>query len=152
MKIEANSPDEYIDKLPENRKEIITKLRKIIRENLPDGFEETMNYGMIGYVVPKSVYPPGYHVKPQLPLPFIYLASQKNHIALYHSGIYSDTKLFNWFRNEYAKLVKSKPDMGKGCIRFKNPSTIPFNLIGKLAQKISVQDWIKMYEKQLKSS
>ena len=152
MKIEANSPDEYIDKLPENRKEIITKLRKIIRENLPDGFEETMNYGMIGYVVPKSVYPPGYHVKPQLPLPFIHLASQKNHIALYHSGIYSDTKLFNWFRNEYAKLVKSKPDMGKGCIRFKNPSTIPFNLIGKLAQKISVQDWIKMYEKQLKSS
>jgi hypothetical protein len=107
---------------------------------------------MIGYVVPKSVYPPGYHVKPQLPLPFIHLASQKNHIALYHSGIYSDTKLFSWFRNEYAKLVKSKPDMGKGCIRFKNPSTIPFNLIGKLAQKISVQDWIKMYEKQLKSS
>ena len=150
MQYKANTPDDYISQLPEERKEAITKLRNTILKNIPNGFEETISYGMIGYVVPKSVYPQGYHVTPDLPLPFMNIASQKNHIALYHNGIYTDKKLLDWFENEYAKSGKPKPDMGKSCLRFKNPSSIPFDLIGKLVKKISVQEWIKIYEENIK--
>ena len=89
MKIEANSPEEYIASIPEDRKKPVSELRQVINENLPEGFEETMSYGMIGYVVPHTVYPDGYHCDPSLPLPFMNLASQKNYIAVYHSGIYA---------------------------------------------------------------
>lgn len=150
MKIEANNPDEYIDKLPEDRQTAISKIRKILLDKLPDGFQETMSYGMIGYVVPHSTYPKGYHVNPKLPLPFINLASQKNYIALYHSGIYADPKLLAWFKNEYPKHSNSKLDVGKSCIRFKNLEDIPFRLIGELAEKISPQDWISNYETIIK--
>lgn len=150
MKIEANSPDEYIAKVPEDRKEAMEKLRNTILENLPKGFEETMNYGMIGYVVPKSIYPDGYHVNPELPLPFMSIASQKNFIALYHSGIYADNDLLDWFVAEYGKQVKSKLDMGKSCIRFKKTGAIPFDLIGRLVQKVNVERWIQLYESNAK--
>lgn len=150
MKIEANNPDEYIEKLPEDRQKAIAKIRKILLDKLPDGFQETMSYGMIGYVVPHSTYPKGYHVNPKLPLPFINLASQKNYIALYHSGIYADPNLLTWFKNEYPKQSNSKLDMGKSCIRFKNLEDIPFRLIGELAEKISPQDWISNYETIIK--
>lgn len=150
MKIEANNPDEYIEKLPEDRQKAIAKIRKILLDKLPDGFQETMSYGMIGYVVPHSTYPKGYHVNPKLPLPFINLASQKNYIALYHSGIYADPNLLTWFKNEYPKHSNSKLDMGKSCIRFKNLEDIPFRLIGELAEKISPQDWISNYETIIK--
>jgi uncharacterized protein YdhG (YjbR/CyaY superfamily) len=150
MNIEAENPDEYIRKVPEERTEAMKKLRKVIKENLPEGFEETMNYGMIGYVVPHSIYPDGYHVNPELPLSFIHIASQKNHISVYHSGIYADDKLMKWFTNEYPKYVKTKLDMGKSCIRFRNPDHIPFDLIGELAGKVTVKEWIKLYKKNLK--
>lgn len=150
MNIEAENPDEYIRKVPEERTEAMKKLRKVIKENLPEGFEETMNYGMIGYVVPHSIYPDGYHVNPELPLSFIHIASQKNHISVYHSGIYADDKLMKWFTNEYPKYVKTKLDMGKSCIRFRNPDHIPFELIGELAGKVTVKEWIKLYKKNLK--
>ena len=150
MKIEANNPDEYIEKLPEDRQTAIAKIRKILLDKLPDGFQETMSYGMIGYVVPHSTYPKGYHVNPKLPLPFINLASQKNYIALYHSGIYADPNLLTWFKNEYPKHSNSKLDMGKSCIRFKNVEDIPLRLIGELAEKISPQDWISNYETIIK--
>lgn len=150
MKIEANSPDEYIEKLPEERREAISKLRKVILGNLPDGFQETMNYGMIGYVVPHSIYPDGYHVTPELPLPFMSIASQKNHIAVYHSGVYADEELMAWFRDEYDSQVKTKLDMGKSCIRFRNPDHIPFELIGELARKMTPKEWIQLYEKNIK--
>ena len=113
------------------------------------GFKELMGYGMLGYVVPHSKYPDGYHCNPELPLPFINLASQKNFIALYHMGIYSDPKLLNWFTKEYPKHSKSKLDMGKSCIRFKKPEDIPYKLIGELASKLTPDEWIKMYEKIL---
>lgn len=150
MKVDANSPQEYLDALPEDRKVVISELRKVIKANLPTGFEEQMNYGMIGFVVPHSIYPKGYHCDSNLPLPFMNIASQKNFVAVYHMGIYSDEKLMDWFKNEYARFTKAKLDMGKSCIRFKKLDQIPYKLIGELASKITVEDWIKTYEKHLK--
>jgi hypothetical protein len=150
MQSKAATPEQYIDDLPEDRKEVIKRLRKLILDNLPKGFEECMNYGMLGYVVPHSVYPDGYHCAPETPLPFINLASQKNHIGFYHMGIYSDPKLLEWFRSEFPKHVPGKLDMGKSCMRFKNPEKIPFDLIGELAAKISVKEWIERYESVIK--
>ena len=146
MTSDANSPDEYISSLPDERKEPIEKLRTIIRENLPLGFEETMSYGMIGFVVPLSTYPAGYHCSPDTPLPFIQIASQKNHIAIYHSGIYSISELHDWFVAEYPKHVKTKLDMGKSCIKFKNAKNIPYDLIAELVQRVDLQTWVKTYE------
>ena len=140
------TPVEYISSLPEDRKKSIQEIRKVILKNLPKGFEETINYGMLTYVVPHTIYPKGYHCDPKLPLPFISLASQKNFIALYHMGIYADKELLKWFTEEYKKHTTAKLDMGKSCIRFKNLSAIPIDLIGKLIQKITVKDWIHIYE------
>jgi uncharacterized protein YdhG (YjbR/CyaY superfamily) len=146
MLINAKTPDEYINQLPEERKLVVEKLRKIIHENLPDGFVETINYGMIGYVVPHSIYPKGYHCDTKQPLPFINIASQKNFIALYHMGIYADKALYDWFVKDYPNYCKTKLDMGKSCIRFKKMNDIPYKLIAELAKKVSPQDWIKLYE------
>ena len=150
MQSDATTVGEYIDELPEDRKKAVKKLRAIVRKNLPKGFKEEMSYGMIGYVVPHSRYPDGYHVDPELPLPFVQLANQKNNIALYHMGVYTDKKLLKWFEREYAKRSELKLDMGKSCIRFRNPEKIPFELIGELMQKITVEEWIKTYEKAWK--
>ncbi len=150
MKIEADSPQAYIDNVPEERKDAMSKLRAVIKENLPDGFQETMSYGMIGYVVPHSIYPDGYHCDTSLPLPFMNLASQKNYIAVYHSGIYANKDLSDWFTEEYRKCVGKKPDMGKSCIRFKKVENIPYQLIGELSGKITPEEWISTYEKNVK--
>ncbi len=152
MKYEANSPEEYINQIAQDRQVAMQKLRNVILDNLPKGFQETMNYGMIGYVVPHSIYPPGYHCTPNLPLPFITIASQKNYIALYHMGIYADKKIYDWFVAEFPKHSKLKLDMGKSCIRFKKPDQIPFKLIGELVQKISLTEWINLYESMIKKS
>ncbi len=149
MTIEANSPDEYISLVPEDRKSAMTKIRNAILENLPEGFQECMNYGMIGYVVPHSIFPSGYHCDPKLPLPFMNIASQKNFIAVYHMGMYAKPELLKWFTEEYPKQCKRKLDMGKSCIRFKKPEEIPFELIGELASKMSVEDWINLYQEKL---
>ncbi|MDX9883300.1 MAG: DUF1801 domain-containing protein [Prolixibacteraceae bacterium] len=146
MKHDAESPEQYIEMLPDGRKEAMKKLRQTICDHLPEGFEETMSYGMIGYVVPHSVYPKGYHSNPKLPLPFVSIASQKNFIVLYHSGIYADKYLLDWFTNEYTKSNLSRLDMGKSCIRFKKAEQIPYDLIASLISKISVNDWIRIYE------
>jgi len=122
------------------------QLRAVITQHLPAGFQEEMSYGMIGYVVPHSLYPKGYHCNPKLPLPMINLASQKNFIALYHMGMYADPLILDWFTAEYAKTAKGKLDMGKSCVRFKKMADIPFELIGELASKISVEQWISCYE------
>lgn len=150
MKIEANSPEEYINKVPEERQEPITRLRSVIKENLPEGFEETMSYGMIGYVVPHSLYPDGYHCDPSLPLPFMNLASQKNYIAIYHSGVYADEGMHKWFVKEYKEQTGKKPDMGKSCIRLKNMDKIPYELIGELSSKITPEQWISTYKEKIK--
>ena len=147
----AATPKEYIDSLPEDRKEAMSELRKVITKNLPKGFQESMQYGMITYVVPHSIYPAGYHCKPTDALPFLSIASQKNFIAVYHMGIYADEKILNWFLAEFPKHSKAKLDMGKSCLRFKKVDQIPYKLIGELASKMTVKDWIALYEKQFKS-
>ena len=150
MTIDAKTVDEYISKVPEDRKEAITRLRNTVKKNLPSGFEEGINYKMIGFYVPHSIYPGGYHCDPKLPLPFINIASQKNFVALYHSGIYADKKLLDWFVAEYPKHVKTKLDMGKSCVRFKKVEHIPYGLIGELCQKMTAEEWISIYEKNIK--
>ena len=147
MQSKATTVEQYLAELPEDRKAAMLKLRNAIKENLPQGFEEVISYGMLGYVVPHSIYPSGYNCNPKLPLPFINLASQKNFIALYHMGIYANKNLESWFVSEYPKHVKIKLDMGKSCIRFKKMDDIPFDFIGELAAKVSVEDWISNYEK-----
>lgn len=150
MQYKANSPEDYISQVPEERKEILKKLQKTIKNNLPKGFEEGIQYGMIGYYVPHSKYPDGYHCNPKEPLPFMSFASQKNSINLYHSGIYAVSEIHDWFVNEYPKHCKRKLDMGKSCIRFKKTDDIPFVLIAELCQKISVSQWIDIYETNIK--
>ena len=150
MKIEANSPDEYIQKAPAERHAALSELRQTVLNNLPEGFEECMNYGMIGYVVPHSIYPAGYNCNTSLPLPFMNIASQKNFIAFYHSGIYANEALKDWFVNEYPKHCKRKLDMGKSCIRFKKIDDIPYELIGQLVSKVPVEEWIETYERNIK--
>lgn len=150
MQYDAATPSEYMQTIPDERKEPMEKLRKTIVANIPDGFEETIIYGMLGWVVPHSLYPSGYHCDPKLPLSFLSIASQKNFISFYHMGIYADKELYNWFVTEYSKHSKTKLDMGKSCIRFKNPKNIPYELIAELVSKITPQQWIAMYEANLK--
>lgn len=150
MTSEAKTPAQYIKELPANRKEAVAQLRDVVLKNLPGGFKEQMGYGMLGYVVPHTIYPPGYHCDPKLPLPFAGIASQKNFIAFYHMGIYAMPDLFKWFVGEYPKHNLAKLDMGKSCIRFKKPEHIPYKLIGELMKKVSVEKWVEVYEKNLK--
>jgi uncharacterized protein YdhG (YjbR/CyaY superfamily) len=150
MQSKAGSVTDYLSELPEERKKAIEQLRKEIKKNIPKGFKEQMSYGMIGYVVPHSLYPPGYHCTPELPLPFMNIASQKNFIAVYHMCVYADPKLHKWFVDEYAKTGLGKLDMGKSCIRFKNPAKIPYQLIGELASKVTPAQWIETYESKFK--
>jgi Domain of unknown function (DU1801) len=150
MQSKATTVDEYMEQLPEDRKASMKKLRAVIKKHLPKGFQECMGYGMMSYVVPHSKYPAGYHCNPKDPLPFLALASQKNFIALYHMGIYSDPSLLRWFQEAHAKASTKKLDMGKSCIRYKKPDDIPFELIGELVSRMTPDDWIAMYEKMLK--
>jgi uncharacterized protein YdhG (YjbR/CyaY superfamily) len=150
MKSKAQSISEYINSLSSDQKKAVTKLRSIIKKNLPKGFAEVFTYGMIGYAVPHSLYPEGYHCDPKLPLPFVNLSAQKNFIALYHMGIYSMKDLYSWFRDAYKKITGKKPDMGKSCIRFKNIDQIPHDLIAELMVKVTPAQWITFYEKTIK--
>ncbi len=145
MQSKTETPDQYIAALADDRKAAVSKLRNAINKNLPKGFEEEMTYGMIGWVVPHKLYPPGYHCDPKLPLPFLSLASQKNYITFYHMGLY-DGPLLDWFREEWANVSPKKLDMGKSCVRFKKPEDIPFELLGELVSKVTPAEWIGIYE------
>lgn len=150
MQSQASTPAQYLQELPDERKEAMTRLRDVIKKNLPKGFEEMMGYGMLGFAVPHSLYPAGYHCNPKDPLPFMGIASQKNFIALYHMGLYAMPDELQWFQTEWPKHSKKKLDMGKSCIRFKKPEDIPYELIGQLAKRIIVKEWIDVYETVLK--
>ena len=152
MQFKSKTILEYISQLTEDRKEPISKLRNIINQNIDRGFSEEINYGMIGWVVPHSLYPEGYYCDPKLPLPFMSIASQKHFIAVYHMGVYASPKLLEWFISEYPKHCSTKLDMGKSCIRFKNIENIPYILIGELVTKISANDWIMLYESNMKDA
>ncbi|MDC3305978.1 DUF1801 domain-containing protein [Flavobacteriales bacterium] len=151
MKIKANSISEYLENIPAERKAIMQELISTISKNLPNGFTEQLGYGMPAWVVPHSIYPDGYHCTPELPLPFMNVASQKNFIAVYHMGIYANPELMEWFVSEYPKHCKRKLDMGKSCIRFKKIEEIPFELIAELSTKMTPNDWIKLYEEKFKN-
>jgi len=148
MKAVGKTVKEILTSLPEDRAEPFNKLHEIILKNLPKGFEAAISYGGLGYVIPHSLYPAGYHCKPSEPLPFAGLASQKNSINFYHMGVYSDPDLLKWFVTEYPRHSKQKLDMGKSCIRFKKFDEIPYKLIGELMKKISAKEWIRIYEER----
>ena len=150
MQSKAATPEEYIQEIPVERQAAFKKLRAVIKKNLPKGFKEGMGYDMMGWDVPHSIYPAGYHCNPKAPLPFMGIASQKNFIAVYHMGVYADPKLLKWFQEAHAKASPKKIDMGKSCIRYKKPEDIPFDLIGELASKITPAEWIATYEKNIK--
>lgn len=149
MQSKAETVAEYLTTLPDERAEIMAALRNEIKKNLPKGFEETMQYGMISYVVPHTLYPAGYHCNPKEALPFMSLASQKNHIAIYHMAVYQGA-LHDWFVKAFKKHSSKKLDMGKSCIRFKKADDVPVKLFGELAKKVKPKEWIEMYEKSLK--
>lgn len=151
MNYKANTIDKYISLIPEERRVAFKRLHSVIKKNLPEGFSEVISYGSPAYIVPHSIYPAGYHCKPSEPLPFIAIACQKHFIGFYHMGVYANPDLLKWFQAEYAKLDIGKLDMGKSCVRFKNMNKIPYDLLGELVTKISVNEWIEVYESGLKS-
>ncbi len=148
----ATTVEQYLSEVPPERQAAMEKLRKEIKKNLPKGFKESIGYGMIGYCVPHSLYPAGYHCDPKQPLPFMGLASQKNFIAVYHMGVYASPPLLKWFTTEYKKQVPGRLDMGKSCLRFTKPENIPFKLIGELCSKMTPEEWIAVYEKNFKAA
>lgn len=148
----VTSVEAYVEQCSDERQEALQKLRTLFKTKLPEGFEEGIQYNMIGYYVPHSLYPDGYHCNPKEPLPFLNLASQKNSINLYHMGLYANKALYDWFVEAYSKHSKTKLDMGKSCIRFKKIDQIPYDLLGELAQKMTPQDWITLYEGVIKKN
>lgn len=150
MKPTGINVEAILENISEERKEAFERLHQIIVDHLAPGLEPGISYGNLGYVVPHSIYPAGYHCKPSEPLPLAWIASQKNSINFYHMGIYADPKLLDWFVAEYPKYSTQKLDMGKSCMRFKKPEHIPFELIGQLMGKMSAQEWIDMYERLYK--
>ena len=151
MQSKAATVDGYLTELPEDRREAIEGIRKVILKNLPKGHEEGMLYGMIGYYVPHSIYPDGYHFTPTDPLPFANLASQKNHMSFYGMGIYVDEAQAKWFVEEWKKTGK-KLNMGKSCVGFKKLEDVPLEVIGKAIKRMPVKQYIALYEKQLKAN
>jgi uncharacterized protein YdhG (YjbR/CyaY superfamily) len=145
----ATTVEAYLQELEPDRRKTIAKIRAEILKNLPAGFEETMTYGMIGYVVPKSIYPEGYHCDPKTPLPFLSLASQKNYISFYHMALQLLPDLESWFRAELLKIGQ-KVEIGKACIRFKKTEQIPSFLIGEMVSKVTLDEWIRLYEINLR--
>jgi len=145
MQSKAKTVAQYIKELPADRREAIKTIRAEILKSLPKGYEEGMQYGMIGYFVPHSVFPDGYHCDPKQPLPFAHLASQKNHMALYLFCIYGDDALKEWFREAWQKTGK-KLDMGKSCVRFKMLEDVPLEVVGQAIKKVSVKKYVASYQ------
>lgn len=146
MSEKKNTIQALINALPADRQQAIQALRTCIKKKLPKGFEEGIQYGMISYYVPHSLYPKGYHCDSKQPLPFLSIASQKNFIAIYHMGLYADPALLDWFTKAYAQANAGKLDMGKSCIRFKKPDQMPLDLLGELFSKMNPTQWIVLYE------
>jgi hypothetical protein len=145
---DAATVEEYLAGLPEDRRAAIAAMRQVILSNLPEGYEESMQGGMIGYAVPHSLYPKGYHANPRQPLPFVSLANQKNHMALYLMCVYGDESTEQWFREEWARSGK-KLDMGKSCVRFKRLHDVSLEAIGGVIARTPVADYVSRYEKAM---
>lgn len=152
MRYEVKNYEAYIKAIPKERVEPIKTLRKTILNHLPEGFVEDFQYDMIAFVVPLKLYPAGYHVTKGMPLPFISIASQKHTINLYHSGIYGNKQVHDWFVSTYQKICHHKPNMGKSCIRFKDINQDVLTVVGELAEKMTVKAVIDMYESRKKGN
>ncbi|MFG0318770.1 MAG: DUF1801 domain-containing protein [Planctomycetota bacterium JB042] len=142
---------EYLASLPDDRRRALKAIRAVIRKNLDQGYEEGIQYGMIGYYVPHRVYPDGYHCDPKQPLPFAGLASQKNHMAIYLMGIYGSEEHERWFREAWTKSGK-RLDMGKACIRFKKLEDVPLDVVGEVVRRIPAKAYIESYEANVKTA
>ena len=150
MKSNATSVEQYLQQLPKARRAAISAVRKVILANLPKGYVECMGYGMIGYVVPHSLFPAGYHCDPSLPLPFANLASQKNHMALYLMTVYGDPGTERWFRQAWQAAGK-KLDMGKCCVRFKRLEDVSLDVVGQVIARVPVKDYIARVEQAVRA-
>ena len=148
MASKPTTVEQYLDALPADRREAIEALRRVILGNLDTPFEEGIQYGMIGYYLPHSVYPKGYHVNPKEPLPFASIASQKHHIGLYLFCVYMDDEIQEWFREAWLETGK-KLDMGKSCVRAKRIEDIPMEVVGKLFARIKADEFVEIYERRI---
>ena len=148
MPSQVDAVEKYLAELPEDRRETVGAVRAVVLKNLPKGYEEGMQWGMIGYYVPHSIYPDGYHCQPDEPLPVASLASQKNHMAFYGLGLYIDEEQARWFVEEWKKAGK-KLDMGKSCVRFKTLDDVAIDVIGRAIKRMPVKQYIALYESQL---
>ncbi len=151
MQSKAKTVKQYLAELPKDRREALQAIRAVLLKNLPKGYEEGMQCGMIGYFVPHSVYPPGYQCDPKQPLPFAGLASQKNHMSIHLMSVYGDPELAAWFREAWAKSGK-KLDMGKSCVRFKKIDDVPLKVIGQVIKRVPVKKFIEYYESTISSA
>ena len=156
MQSKATTVEAYLKELPEDRRKALEAIRKVFKKNLGKGYEEGMQYGMIGYFVPHSVYPDGYHCDPKQPLPFAGLASPKNHMALYLGCVYSmDEQRAAFIRGWEAAAAAGKAkklDMGKSCIRFKKLEDVPLDVVGEAIKRVPVKTYIEHYESVIKQS
>lgn len=146
----AKTVDEYLAALPPDRRTALSAVRDVILTNLPAGYEEVMQYGMVGYVVPHSIYPAGYHCDPTKPLTYAMLGSQKNHMAIYLMSVYGHKETEAWFRKAYQTKGK-KLDMGKSCVRFKKLEQLPLEAIGQVIARTPVDKYIARVEQVLRS-
>lgn len=150
MTSNAETVETYLEELEPERRELVEAIRAAIHRGLPPGFEERMIYGMIGWVVPKDTYPAGYHCDPSLPLPFINLGNQKASVNLYHMGLYVIPGLLDWFQNSWREQTSARLDMGKSCVRFKRLDNVPLSLLTELATRVTVEEWVSVYESGIK--
>ena len=151
MQSKATTIDQYLASLPQERRDALLALRKVIHKNLGKGIEERVQYGMIGYCIPHSVYSAGYHCDPTQPLPYAMLASQKNHMALYLMSVYLEKGEEAWFRKAWTASGK-KLDMGKSCVRFKRLDDVPLDVVGEAIARTSVEDLVTAYQRGRPSS
>lgn len=138
---------QLLQQVPEDRHDAMNTLRKLFSTQLPKGFEELIKATSLDFVVPHSLYPNGYHCNPKQPLPFISIVSQKNVLTIHHLGFYASPELTEWFVTEYSKKYTPKLDMGKGCLKFKKMEEIPYDLLKSLCKKLTVKEWVDLYEK-----
>lgn len=146
MRSGAATPSAYLASLPPERRSVVKRLRATLRRHLPEGFEETMAYGMITWVVPHRLYPAGYHCDPRQALPFVSLASQEQYVALYHMGL-QQPALLAWFKAAWPRHTAARLDLGKACLRLRDAADVPYALVAELAERMTPRDWIEAYQR-----
>jgi hypothetical protein len=137
---------EYLAQLEPERKQAISAVRKLIKRQLPKGYEETMQYGMPSYVVPLEAYPAGYLGKKDVPLPYLALAAQKRYMSVYLMGVYADDGLARWFETAWRKTGK-RLDCGKSCLRFTSVDDLALDVLGQAVASLPVGKYVELYDR-----